>query len=48
MNDENAIVLGGGSGNGLGSARLLARDGARVTLAGRTETKLHREAYSGV
>jgi NAD(P)-dependent dehydrogenase (short-subunit alcohol dehydrogenase family) len=35
-----AIVIGGGSGIGLGSARLLARDGATVTIAGRTESKL--------
>ncbi len=33
-------MVGGGSGIGLGSARLLARDGAAVTLAGRTESKL--------
>jgi NAD(P)-dependent dehydrogenase (short-subunit alcohol dehydrogenase family) len=33
-------VVGGGSGIGLGSARALARDGAIVTIAGRTEQKL--------
>ncbi len=38
---KRAIVIGGGSGIGLGSARLLARDGAHVTIAGRTEQKLH-------
>jgi NAD(P)-dependent dehydrogenase (short-subunit alcohol dehydrogenase family) len=37
---RHAIVVGGGSGIGLGSARLLARDGACVTLAARTEQKL--------
>jgi len=37
---KHAIVVGGGSGLGLGSARLLARDGAEVTIAGRTEQKL--------
>jgi NAD(P)-dependent dehydrogenase (short-subunit alcohol dehydrogenase family) len=37
---QRAIVVGGGSGIGLGSARVLARDGAVVTLAGRTEQKL--------
>ncbi len=37
---QHAIVIGGGSGIGLGSARLLARDGAHVTIAGRTEQKL--------
>jgi NAD(P)-dependent dehydrogenase (short-subunit alcohol dehydrogenase family) len=36
----HAIVVGGGSGLGLGAARLLARDGAHVTIAGRTEQKL--------
>ena len=36
----HALVVGGGSGIGLGAARLLARDGARVTIAGRTEQKL--------
>lgn len=35
-----AVVVGGGSGIGLGSARALARDGALVTIAGRTEQKL--------
>jgi len=39
-----AIVIGGGSGIGLGSARLLAGDGATVTLAGRTEEKLREAA----
>ena len=40
LDGRRAIVIGGGSGIGLGSARLLARDGAVVTLAGRTEDKL--------
>lgn len=35
-----ALVVGGGSGIGLASARLLARDGAQVTIAGRTVGKL--------
>jgi NAD(P)-dependent dehydrogenase (short-subunit alcohol dehydrogenase family) len=39
-----AIVIGGGSGIGLGSARLLASDGAIVTIAGRTEEKLRDAA----
>ncbi len=39
-----AIVVGGGSGLGLGSARLLADDGATVTIAGRTEEKLREAA----
>ncbi|HEY8527946.1 MAG TPA: SDR family oxidoreductase [Acidimicrobiales bacterium] len=41
---HHALVVGGGSGIGLGSARLLARDGARVTIAGRTERKLAEAA----
>jgi NAD(P)-dependent dehydrogenase (short-subunit alcohol dehydrogenase family) len=40
LDGQRAIVVGGGSGIGLGSARLLARDGAAVTIAGRTEAKL--------
>lgn len=44
---QHAIVIGGGSGIGLGSARLLARDGAVVTIAGRTEQKL-RDAAEGL
>lgn len=39
-----ALVIGGGSGIGLASARLLAADGARVTLAGRTLSKLEGAA----
>jgi NAD(P)-dependent dehydrogenase (short-subunit alcohol dehydrogenase family) len=40
LEGRRAIVVGGGSGIGLSSARLLARDGATVTIAGRTEKKL--------
>jgi NAD(P)-dependent dehydrogenase (short-subunit alcohol dehydrogenase family) len=47
LSGQRAIVIGGGSGIGLGSARLLARDGAHVTLAGRTEQKL-RDAAAGL
>ena len=39
-----ALVVGGGSGIGLGSARVLAADGAVVTIAGRTEAKLRDAA----
>jgi NAD(P)-dependent dehydrogenase (short-subunit alcohol dehydrogenase family) len=39
-----ALVVGGGSGIGLASARLLATDGARVTIAGRTVGKLEDAA----
>lgn len=35
-----ALVTGGGSGIGLGSATRLATDGAHVTICGRTEEKL--------
>lgn len=37
---RRAVVVGGGSGIGLATARLLARDGATVTVVGRTEQKL--------
>jgi NAD(P)-dependent dehydrogenase (short-subunit alcohol dehydrogenase family) len=37
---QRAIVIGGGSGIGFGSARLLAQGGAHVTIAGRTVEKL--------
>ena len=37
---RTALVTGGGSGIGLGTARRLAADGARVTIAGRTEARL--------
>jgi NAD(P)-dependent dehydrogenase (short-subunit alcohol dehydrogenase family) len=40
LEGRRAVVVGGGSGIGLGSARLLARDGALVTIVGRTEQKL--------
>jgi NAD(P)-dependent dehydrogenase (short-subunit alcohol dehydrogenase family) len=36
----SALVTGGGSGIGLGVAKLLAADGAHVTIAGRTEARL--------
>jgi NAD(P)-dependent dehydrogenase (short-subunit alcohol dehydrogenase family) len=39
-----ALVIGGGSGIGLASARLLARDGALVTISGRTASKLDAAA----
>jgi NAD(P)-dependent dehydrogenase (short-subunit alcohol dehydrogenase family) len=37
---QRAVVVGGGSGIGLASTRALARDGAHVTIVGRTEQKL--------
>jgi len=36
----SALVTGGGSGIGLGTATRLVRDGAHVTICGRTEDKL--------
>ena len=41
---RRALVVGGGSGIGLASARLLAADGAHVTQAGRTLEKLETAA----
>lgn len=40
LTGQRAIIVGGGSGIGLGTARLLAEDGAIVTIVGRTESKL--------
>ena len=40
LDGQSALVTGGGSGIGLGTAQLLARDGAVVTVCGRTEDKL--------
>jgi NAD(P)-dependent dehydrogenase (short-subunit alcohol dehydrogenase family) len=47
LEGQHALVIGGGSGIGLGSARLLARDGVHVTIAGRTEQKL-RDAQAAL
>lgn len=44
LDGQRALVIGGGSGLGLGSARLLARDGALVTIAGRTTATLQAAA----
>jgi NAD(P)-dependent dehydrogenase (short-subunit alcohol dehydrogenase family) len=40
LSGRRAIVTGGGGGIGLASTRLLARDGALVTIVGRTEATL--------
>jgi NAD(P)-dependent dehydrogenase (short-subunit alcohol dehydrogenase family) len=44
LEGKRALVVGGGSGIGFASARLLALDGAHVTLAGRTVSKLEAAA----
>jgi NAD(P)-dependent dehydrogenase (short-subunit alcohol dehydrogenase family) len=40
----SALVTGGGSGIGLGTAKRLAADGALITIAGRTEKRLEDAA----
>lgn len=40
LQDQAALVTGGGSGIGLACARALLRDGASVTIAGRSEDRL--------
>jgi NAD(P)-dependent dehydrogenase (short-subunit alcohol dehydrogenase family) len=44
LDGQRALVVGGGSGIGFATARLLARDGAFVTIAGRTVEKLESAA----
>lgn len=46
LKGKRALVTGGGSGIGLGSALALAADGATVTLMGRTADKLNAAAES--
>ncbi len=45
---RSALVTGGGSGIGLATAALLARDGAVVTICGRTEDKLKAAAANHI
>ncbi|MBI5384356.1 MAG: SDR family oxidoreductase [Verrucomicrobia bacterium] len=46
LEDDLALITGGGSGLGLAMARCLAAAGARVVLAGRGEDKLKQAAAS--
>ncbi len=46
LEGKTALVTGGGSGIGLACARHLLRDGATVTIAGRSEDKLRAAAAS--
>ncbi len=47
LSGQHAFITGGGSGIGLACARAFLRDGASVTLVGRTEKKLV-EAVAGL
>ena len=40
LDGKSVIVTGGGTGIGAACARRLAADGASVTIAGRTESRL--------
>ena len=44
LEGKSALVTGGGSGIGLACARYLLRDGATVTIAGRSDDKLRQAA----
>jgi NAD(P)-dependent dehydrogenase (short-subunit alcohol dehydrogenase family) len=46
LSGKAAFITGGGSGIGLASARALVRDGASVTVVGRTEAKLEAAVES--
>ena len=46
LNGKVALVVGGGSGIGLGIARALAAEGCRVALAGRTRATLEAAAQA--
>lgn len=44
LKDKSAVVVGGGTGIGLGIARAFAAEGCRVVIAGRREGKLREAA----
>lgn len=44
LNNETALITGGGTGLGLGMARCMVEAGARVVLVGRTESALREAA----
>ena len=46
LENQHALITGGGSGIGLACARAFAADGARVTLVGRTEARLAEAAQT--
>lgn len=46
LNGQHALITGGGSGIGLACARALLADGAKVTLVGRSETRLQSAAQT--
>jgi NAD(P)-dependent dehydrogenase (short-subunit alcohol dehydrogenase family) len=46
LDGKRVLIVGGSSGIGLGTARLAAEAGARVTIAGRTQEKLQAAVKS--
>ena len=42
LTNQSALITGGGSGIGLACAAILARDGATVTIAGRSKERLDK------
>ncbi len=50
LKEQNVVIIGGSSGIGLATAKLVKENGANVTIAGRSEDKLHRasEELGGV
>jgi NAD(P)-dependent dehydrogenase (short-subunit alcohol dehydrogenase family) len=46
LSGQAALITGGGSGIGLACARYLVRDGASVTIMGRSADRLHEAEQS--